>query len=96
MLQALRALSYQTLNLRDGGHVHTSEAAILKWMGPKYATDIIQSCLLLNGHYGYTTDLPIQQRMLDVMGLQIGDGTAQIMKSIIAREKVGKIALQYK
>lgn len=95
-LQAMRALAYQTLKLRDGGHDHTSEAAILKWMAPKYSTDIIQNCLLLNGHYGYTTDLPIQQRMLDVMGLQIGDGTAQIMKTIISREKVGKIALQNK
>ena len=96
MLEVLRALAYQTLKLRDGGHKHTKEAAVLKWMAPKYATDIIQNCLLLSGHYGYTTDLPHQQRMLDVMGLQIGDGTAQIMKTIISREKVGKIALQYK
>ena len=95
-LESLRALAYQTLPLRDCGHRHTREAAMLKWMGPKYCTDIIQSCLLLHGHYGYTTDLPFQQRMLDVMGLQIGDGTAQIMKTIISREKVGKVALQYK
>ena len=30
-----------------------------------------------------------------MLGLQIGDGTAQIMKLIIAREKAGKVAVQY-
>jgi len=30
-----------------------------------------------------------------VLGLQIGDGTAQIMKLIIARERVGRVAVQY-
>jgi cyclohexanecarboxyl-CoA dehydrogenase len=30
-----------------------------------------------------------------VMGLQIGDGTAQIQKLVIAREKVGRAAVQY-
>jgi len=29
------------------------------------------------------------------MGLQIGDGTAGIMKLIVARERVGKAAVQY-
>ncbi|MGO9048781.1 MAG: acyl-CoA dehydrogenase family protein [Xanthobacteraceae bacterium] len=38
------------------------------------------------GHYGWSLDLPHQQRLRDVMGLEIGDGTAQIMKLIIARE----------
>ncbi len=36
--------------------------------------------------------LPHQQRLRNVMGLEIGDGTAQIMKLIIARERV---AVQY-
>ena len=44
---------------------------------------------------GRTKDLPHQQRMRDVMGLEIGDGTAQIMKLIIARERIGRVAVQY-
>jgi len=96
MLAAVRALSHQTLMMRDKGMQHTSEAAMVKWMSPKWATDIIQNCLVLNGHYGYTTELPHQQRMMDVMGLQIGDGTAQIMKTIITREKIGSIGVAYK
>jgi cyclohexanecarboxyl-CoA dehydrogenase len=50
--------------------------------------DVIHQCLLTHGHYGWSLDLPHQQRLRDVMGLEIGDGTAQIMKLIIAREKL--------
>jgi len=38
---------------------------------------------------------PHQQRLRDVLGLQIGDGTQQIQKMIIAREKIGRIAVPY-
>lgn len=94
-LAAIRALSYQTLALREAGQPHTAEAAMCKWMGPKTAFDVIHQCLLTLGHYGWTHETPHQQRMRDVMGLEIGDGTAQIMKLIIAREKIGKTALQH-
>ncbi len=95
-MAAVRALCHQGLMMRDKGLPHTSEAAMVKWMGPKLATDVIQNCILLNGHYGYTTEMPHHQRMMDVMGLQIGDGTAQIMKTIITREKIGSIGVAYK
>ena len=53
------------------------------------------SMLLLHGHLGFSLDLPHQQRMRDVIGLEIGDGTAQIMKSLVAREIIGKDARPY-
>ncbi|MBV1883836.1 MAG: acyl-CoA/acyl-ACP dehydrogenase [Pseudomonadales bacterium] len=96
MLAAVRSLCYETLAKRDKGLPHTKEAAMVKWMGPKWSTDIIQNCLVMHGHYGYTMDLPHQQRMRDVLGLQIGDGTAQIMKTIVARETIGSIGVAYK
>ena len=94
-LTMMRQLCYYTLSLRDSGLAHTAEAAMCKWYVPKTTCEIIHQCLLTHGHYGYTTDLPFHQRYLDVMGLQIGDGTAQIQKLVIAREKVGRIAVQY-
>ena len=54
----------------------------------------LHQCLLTHGHYGYTTDLPFQQRLLDVMGLQIGDGTAQI-RNWSSRAKRRAAAVQY-
>jgi cyclohexanecarboxyl-CoA dehydrogenase len=94
-ITAIRQLCLHTLALRDAGLPHVSEAAMCKWMGPKYAFDIIHQCILTLGHYGWTKDLPHQQRMRDVSGLEIGDGTAAIMKLIIAREHIGKTAIQY-
>ncbi|MCF8466895.1 MAG: acyl-CoA dehydrogenase family protein [Sneathiella sp.] len=94
-LTMMRQLCYYTLSLRDNGNPHTAEAAMCKWYVPKTACEIIHQCLILHGHYGYTTDLPFHQRYNDVLGLQIGDGTAQIQKLVIAREKIGRIALQY-
>ena len=93
MLAAARQLSYHALALRDAGLPHTAEAAMVKWLGPKTAFDVIHQCLLTFGHYGWSKDLPHQQRMRDVMGLEIGDGTAGIMKLIISRERVGRVAL---
>jgi cyclohexanecarboxyl-CoA dehydrogenase len=90
LLAAARLLCYQTLWLKDNGMPHTAQAAMCKWWAPKVSTDIIQDCLLLHGQFGYKTDRPIQQRLRDVLGLQIGDGTAQIMKLIIARQRVGR------
>ncbi|MBL8347201.1 MAG: acyl-CoA dehydrogenase family protein [Rubrivivax sp.] len=94
-IAAVRQLCYHALALRDAGQPHTAEAAMCKWMGPKIAFDTIHQCLLTFGHYGWSKDLPHQQRLRDVMGLEIGDGTAQVMKLIIARERIGRVAVQY-
>jgi cyclohexanecarboxyl-CoA dehydrogenase len=90
LLTAARLLCYQTLWLKDAGLPHTSQAAMSKWWAPKTAYDVINQCLLLHGQYGYRTELPIEQRLRDVLGLQIGDGTAQIMKLVIARQRLGR------
>jgi cyclohexanecarboxyl-CoA dehydrogenase len=94
-LTMARQLCYMTLDRRDRGLPHTAEAAMCKWYAPRTAVEVIHQCLLTHGHYGYTAELPHQQRLRDVMGLEIGDGTAQIMKLIIAREKVGRVAVQH-
>ena len=62
---------------------------MVKWWGPK-AVDAIHDCLLLHGHW-YTQDLPLEQRLRDVIGLEIGDGTAQVSKIVIARELFGRV-----
>jgi cyclohexanecarboxyl-CoA dehydrogenase len=87
-IAAIRQLSYHALALADQGKKHTVETAMVKMMGPKHSFDVIHTCLLLHGHYGYSVDLPHQQRIRDVMGLELGDGTEQIMKKIIARERI--------
>lgn len=89
-LEMAKGLCYRTLWLRDQGLPHTKEASMCKWVGPDIAQKTIHQCLLLNGHYAYTKELPIEQRLRDVIGLEIGDGTAQMQKIVIVRELLGK------
>lgn len=95
LIEAARLMCYHGLWLRDTEQAHTKEAAMVKWWAPKVAVDCIHDCLLLHGQYGYTRDLPHEQRLRDVIGLEIGDGTAQVQKIIIARELMGREYLPY-
>jgi cyclohexanecarboxyl-CoA dehydrogenase len=88
-------LCYRVLWLKDHNMPHGKEAAMVKWWCPKTAFDIIHECLLIHGHYGYSKDLPIEQRLRDVILPEIGDGTAEIMKLIIVREILGREYLDY-
>lgn len=92
-VEAARLMSLNALWLKDRGLPHTAEAAMTKWWPPLLAYEAIHACLLIHGHAGYSDTLPFQQRLRDVLGLQIGDGTAHIMKNIIARERAGKEAV---
>ena len=91
-VEAARLLCLQTLWLKDRGAAHSAEAAMCKWWAPKLAYDTIHQCLLMHGHGGYDRG-PMEQRLRDVLGFQIGDGTAQIMKTVIARHRAGRTAV---
>jgi cyclohexanecarboxyl-CoA dehydrogenase len=94
-VEACRWLCYRALWLADQGRPHTKESAMTKWWGPRLAVETIHQCLLLHGHYGYTDELPFEQRMRDVIGLEIGDGAAEVMKMVVARELIGRESLPY-
>lgn len=89
---AARLLCLQALWLKDQGLPHSAEAAMCKWWAPKLAYEVVHQCLLSFGHGGYDRG-PMEQRLRDVLGFQIGDGTAQIMKTIIARARAGRQAV---
>ncbi len=96
LLHATRLLSYEVLARADAGLAHTKEAAMCKWLGPKQSVEAIHACLLLHGWPGYDNSLPFEQRLNDVMGLELGDGAPEIMKAIIARETFGPEFNSYK
>jgi cyclohexanecarboxyl-CoA dehydrogenase len=95
-LEAARLLCYKTLWARTAGQRHTGLAAMSKWYGPAIATQVVHDCLLLHGHYGYATDNSLEQRLRDVLAVEIADGTAQIQKIIIAREAFGREFVPYR
>jgi len=85
-LDMARWQAYRVLWLRQQGIPCQREGAMIKWWAPKVATEAIHQCLLFHGHRGYTRELPIEQRLRDVIGWQIGDGSAEVMKLILTRE----------
>ncbi|NDK91462.1 hypothetical protein GYA93_18040 [Gordonia desulfuricans] len=94
-LEAARLICYSALEKRNRGLPHTAEAAMAKWFGPVTASAAIKDCLLLHGNYGYSSELPFEQRLRDAMSVEIADGTAQIQKIIIMRETYGKDFIPY-
>lgn len=96
MVEAGRLLAYQCLAHRDQGEAHTKDAAMAKWLGPKVAVEAIHACIILHGWMGYDQSLPFEQRMRDVIGLEIGDGTPEVMKGIVARETFGREFMPYR
>lgn len=89
-LRAARLLCYEALALKDAGRDPAVPANMAKWWAPKLAADIVHQSLLTFGHAGWSTDNPQGQRLRDVIGLEIGDGTAQIAKLVVARHLLGR------
>ena len=96
LIDACRLLYYRALWLRDQGRTHSKEAAVVKSFVPKTAFKIAHDCVLMMAHYGYSREHGVGQRMLDVLGYQIGDGTAEAQNLILVSEILGKKFLPYR
>ena len=91
-IAACRMLCYQALWKADRNIPYTMEAAMVKWWGPSLAFNTIKQCLLTHGHFGYSDEYSLAQRMVDVMGLEIGGGTEHLNKLLVAQHIIGKEA----
>lgn len=90
ILAGARHLSYEALARKDLGLEHAAEAGMVKWWAPKASVEAIHQSLLTFGHAAWSQDNPQAQRMRDVMGFEIADGTAQIAKLVVARKLFGR------
>jgi cyclohexanecarboxyl-CoA dehydrogenase len=93
-LEAARWLCYRALWLRATGQPHTGIASMSKWWPPVVAKDAIEASMKIHGHLGYSAELPLQQRLRDVMAYLVADGTAEIQKRVIAGELVRRTTAQ--
>jgi cyclohexanecarboxyl-CoA dehydrogenase len=89
-LRGARHLCYEALWRKDQGLEHGTEAAMAKFWAPRLATEVIHQCLLTFGHMGYSAENPLGQRLRDVIGLEVGDGTAQVSQLVISRGLLGR------
>jgi len=95
ILEAVRLLCYKGLWMRDQGKSSTKIAGMVKWMAPRFSTNAIRDCLVLHGHPGYTNEFPFEQRLRDVLAIEIADGTSQVSKLVALRELFGREYLPY-
>jgi cyclohexanecarboxyl-CoA dehydrogenase len=78
------------LRLRDNGLDHRREAAMAKWYATDVAIAATRACLRFNGHIAYSNELAHEQRLRDLIGVEIAEGSSEVMKLIIARRLFGR------
>lgn len=89
-LAGARHLCYEALALKDLGQYDAAQASMVKWWAPKVSVEAIHQAILTFGHAAWSTDNPQAQRLRDVMGFEIADGTAQVAKLVVARSLFGR------
>lgn len=89
-VKGARHVCYEALWRKDNNLEHSAVASMAKFWAPKLSAEVIHQCLLVLGHLGYSTESPVGQRLRDVIGLEIGDGTAQVSKLVISRALLGR------
>jgi cyclohexanecarboxyl-CoA dehydrogenase len=95
-IEAARLLCYRTLWMSDHSMPCAKEAAMSKLFGVRVAVRVAYDALRIHGHIGYSAEYPLEQRLRDIMGLEVGaDGTPEIMKIVISREVIGREFLPY-
>lgn len=61
-----------------------------KWLAPELAVDVARQSIIVLGALGYTRESPLEMAMRGAMSYVAGaEGTANIMKLIIARDALG-------
>ncbi|MFQ5865174.1 MAG: acyl-CoA dehydrogenase family protein [bacterium] len=85
-IEAARLLSYQAAALFEQGKKVTKLASIAKLMGAEVAMKTTLDAVQIFGGYGYIKDYPVERYLRDAKLVEIGAGTSQIQKLIIARE----------
>lgn len=94
--QAARCLVYDCAKAWDEGMLVGKEAssmsAMAKLQAAQMATVVALDAIQILGGYGYTREFPVERMMRDAKLMEIGAGTNEIMRLIIARQMLGEVA----
>jgi alkylation response protein AidB-like acyl-CoA dehydrogenase len=88
-IEAARALVYRAAWLRDQGRDFGLAAAQAKLFASEVAARATDAALLAHGGYGYVDDYPVGRFMRDAKLTEIGEGTSDIQRLVIARRILG-------
>ena len=84
--EAARLLVYQVARLKDRGLPFTRQSAMAKLMASTVAMKCADTAIQVHGGAGYMTDHPVERYFRDAKLMEIGEGTSQIQRLVIARE----------
>ena len=91
--EACRSLTYQAAKMWDLGLSRGKEASMMaakaKLQTAQMATQVALDAIQILGGYGYTREFPVERFMRDAKLMEIGAGTNEILRIIIARQMLG-------
>jgi alkylation response protein AidB-like acyl-CoA dehydrogenase len=85
-IEASRLLVYHAARLRDQGLDYVKEAAICKLFASESANWVTDKAIQIFGGMGYCRDVPVERMHRDAKLMEIGEGTSEIQRMVIARE----------
>jgi len=90
-IQAGTHLLYHAAWLKQNGKPFKQEAAMAKLYCSELAMRVTTKAVQVFGGYGYTTDYPVERMMRDAKVCEIGEGTSEIQRIVIARHILGAL-----
>lgn len=90
-IEAAKHLVYHAAWLKQQGQPYKKEAAMAKLFASELAMRATTKAVQLHGGYGYTTDYPVERMMRDAKICEIGEGTSEIQRIVIARQLLGDL-----
>jgi alkylation response protein AidB-like acyl-CoA dehydrogenase len=88
-LDAARLLVWRAAWLKDRGERYTQAAAMAKLFASEAARRATNEAIQIHGGYGYLQDYPVERYMRDAKLTEIGEGTSEIQRLVIARHVLG-------
>jgi alkylation response protein AidB-like acyl-CoA dehydrogenase len=85
-LDAARLLVQRAALMQDAGQRTTRESSVAKYYASQAAVRACDAAVQIHGGYGYTREFPVERYLRDVKLAEIGEGTTEIQKLVIARE----------
>ena len=90
-IEAGTHLLYHAAWLKQNGKPFKKEAAMAKLFCSELAMRATTKAVQIFGGYGYTTDYPVERMMRDAKVCEIGEGTSEIQRMVIARQILGNV-----
>lgn len=84
-LDAARMLTYRAATLRDSGQPFGIAAAQAKLFATEAAVSATRDATQIHGGYGFIDETPVSRFYRDAKVLEIGEGTSEIQRLVIAR-----------